>query len=351
MSESGSGRQSKKGLQDVADIAGVGVATVDRVLNERGNVSEKTALRVLEAAKQLNLRRMLPSVRHRTVRIEVVLRGPVDEFFQRLNVAFGKMGAQLDRSIVLHRNTVDERRPLNLAHHISASTADAIIVFSGTANPALLEAIGEKTSRGVPVLTINSDLPESTRTVHIGPDHYRMGRTAAFFMSKMARPGSMLVVRHSEGYRGHSDRLQGFVDGLSERRDDLVVAEILSGQDQTSLTHQLVYKALLKRDDIVGIYSAGGGPAGVTPALETLGLAGKVIYIGHELTETSSQALRKGVQTLALDQNPEEQARQALGYLLKHFEYTTDFTLSPIPFSVISEETIENYQYRVEVPT
>lgn len=157
-------------------------------------------------------------------------------------------------------------------------------------------------------------------------------------------------MRHSEGYRGHSDRLQGFVDGLSERRDDVVVAEILSGQDQTSLTHQLVYKALLKRDNIVGIYSAGGGPAGVTPALETLGLAGKVIYIGHELTETSSQALRKGVQTLALDQNPEEQARQALGYLLKHFEYTTDFTLSPIPFSVISEETIENYQYRVEVP-
>ncbi|NTH16604.1 LacI family transcriptional regulator [Agrobacterium rhizogenes] len=344
-------RLSRKGLQDVAALAGVGIATVDRVLNERGNVSEKTAVRVLEAAKHLNLRRTLPSVRHRTIRIEVVLRGPVDEFFQRLNQAFGRMGAQLDRSIILHRSTVDERRPLTLVHHVAASTADAIILFSGTANAALLEAIGGKTARGIPVLTINSDLPESTRSVHIGPDHYRMGRTAAFFMAKMARPGSLLIVRHSEGYRGHSDRVQGFLDGLSKRRADLLVADILSGQDQTSLTHQLVYKALSKRDDVVGIYSAGGGPAGVTPALESLELAGKVIYIGHELTETSSQALRRGVQTLALDQNPEEQARQALGYLLKHFEYTTDFTLSPIPFSVISEETIENYQYPVEVPT
>ena len=351
MSDSQSTRVSKKGLQDVAALAGVGIATVDRVLNERGNVSEKTTLRVLEAARQLNLRRTLPSVRHRTIRIEVVLRGPVDEFFQRLNRAFGKMGAELDRSIVLHRNTVDERRPLNLAHHIAASTADAIVVFSGTANPALLEAIGEKTARGIPVLTINSDLPESTRTIHIGPDHYRMGRTVGFFMAKMAaRDGSILIVRHSEGYRGHSDRVQGFLDGLSERRDDLVVTDILSCLDQTSLTHQLVYKALLKRDNVVGIYSAGGGPAGVAPALQSLGLAGKVIYIGHELTETSSETLRTGVQTLVLDQNPEEQARQALGYLLRHFEYTTDFALSPIPFSVISEETIENYRHGVPVP-
>jgi LacI family transcriptional regulator len=200
MSDSESTRLSRTGLQDVARLAGVGIATVDRVLNERGNVSDKTVLRVLEAAKQLNLRRTLPAVRHKTVRIEVVLRGPVDEFFQRLNQAFGKIGAELDRSILLHRNAIDERRPLNLAYHISSSTADAIILFSGTANPALLAAIEEKTTQGIPVLTINSDLPESTRTIHIGPDHHRMGRTAGFFMSKMAaRDGSILVIRHSEG--------------------------------------------------------------------------------------------------------------------------------------------------------
>jgi LacI family transcriptional regulator len=141
------------------------------------------------------------------------------------------------------------------------------------------------------------------------------------------------------------------VQALSERRNDLTVTDILSCLDQTALTHQLVYKALTKRDNVVGIYSAGGGPAGVAPVLESLGLAGQVVYIAHELTESSSDAMRRGSLTLALDQNPEAQARQALGYLLKHFEYTTDFTQSPIPFSVISEETIENYRYGVHVPT
>ena len=39
--------RGKAGLQDVARLAGVGVATVDRVLNERGNVSPATARRVI----------------------------------------------------------------------------------------------------------------------------------------------------------------------------------------------------------------------------------------------------------------------------------------------------------------
>ncbi len=342
-----SSRLPRKGLADVADLAGVGIATVDRVLNERGNVSEKTALRVLEAARQLNLRRALPSVRHRNVRVEVVLRGPADEFFQRLNRAFRRFGAELDRSIILHHNTVDERRPQSLARHISRSNADAIVVYSGTAYPALLAAIEQKTARGVPVLTINTDLPESSRTLHIGPDHQRMGRTAAFFMAKMAHhDGSIVIVRHSEDYKGHEDRVRGFIDGLAERRKDLAIAEILSGQDQTSLTHQLVYKALMRRRDIAGIYNAGGGRAGVGSALEAAGLAGRIVFIAHELTDRSREMMTKGTMTLAIDQNPEEQARQALAYLLKHFEYTDEFVPSPVPFSVITEETIENYRYK-----
>ena len=38
-------------LKDVAVAAGVGTATVDRVLNKRGNVREATARRILKAAR------------------------------------------------------------------------------------------------------------------------------------------------------------------------------------------------------------------------------------------------------------------------------------------------------------
>jgi hypothetical protein len=63
-------------LQDIADLCGVGIATVDRVLNERGNVSEKTAEKVLNVARRLKLKRILPASHHRLLRIEVLLAQP-----------------------------------------------------------------------------------------------------------------------------------------------------------------------------------------------------------------------------------------------------------------------------------
>jgi LacI family transcriptional regulator len=60
-------------LPRVAETAGVSGATVDRVLNERGNVSPKTAQKVINAARQIGLKRILPGSYHKGVRIEVLL--------------------------------------------------------------------------------------------------------------------------------------------------------------------------------------------------------------------------------------------------------------------------------------
>jgi LacI family transcriptional regulator len=63
-------------LRRVAETAGVSSATVDRVLNERGNVSPKTAQKVINAARQIGLKRILPGSYHKGVRIEVLLIRP-----------------------------------------------------------------------------------------------------------------------------------------------------------------------------------------------------------------------------------------------------------------------------------
>ncbi len=47
-------------LAMLARQIGVGVATVDRVLNERGGVSPQTTRKVLQAAREAGLKRILP---------------------------------------------------------------------------------------------------------------------------------------------------------------------------------------------------------------------------------------------------------------------------------------------------
>lgn len=46
-------KRSKSTISDVAEAAGVTIGTVDRVLHERGEVSEKTKEKVLRAVREL----------------------------------------------------------------------------------------------------------------------------------------------------------------------------------------------------------------------------------------------------------------------------------------------------------
>ena len=113
------------GLQAVAAKAGVGIATVGRVLNERGNVSPATARRVIEAARELGLRRVLPLPHRRLLRFEVVLARPHPSFLTRLNQGFASLAATLDRSdrVVVGPASLKADPALNAAARVSAGEA------------------------------------------------------------------------------------------------------------------------------------------------------------------------------------------------------------------------------------
>ena len=57
---------------DIAKKADVGIATVDRVLNERGSVSERTTKIILEAARELQINRLLPQTNRRRLYVEAI---------------------------------------------------------------------------------------------------------------------------------------------------------------------------------------------------------------------------------------------------------------------------------------
>ena len=71
------------------------------------------------------------------------------------------------------------------------------------------------------------------------------------------------------------------------------------------------------------------------------GLANKIVFIGHELTVHSARMLSAGIMTLAIDQNPEQQARKAIDVLLRRFGYTSGpAEPSDVPYTIFSPENI-----------
>jgi LacI family transcriptional regulator len=327
-------------LEDVARRAGVGLSTVDRVLNERGSVSAATERRVIEAARELGLRRSLPAPHARQVRIEVMLAPSVTPFMRRLTEAMGQVAATLDRSIVILRSGIDMSDPAYVAARIGGSRADGIIIYCEE-HPANVAAIATVTAAGRPVICVVTDVPDSPRAAYVGIDHAKAGRTAAFFVARMGHAtGVALILSTSTGFRAHKQRIDGFREALAVHRPAVAVAPVMTSGDDPERAYHLLTQALRGTPDVVAVYNTGGANAAAAHAIRDAGRAGAVLFVGHELTEESAALLRAGAMTVAIDQSPELQARRSIDLMLNHLGVTpAEVMASEIAFTL---HTVEN---------
>jgi LacI family transcriptional regulator len=333
----------KSRLQHVAERAGVSSATVDRVLNERGNVSPKTAQKVIVAARQVGLKRILPGSYHKSVRIEVLLIRPELPLIKRMNHYFANIASTLDRSVIINRTILKDDNPQKFASHLLACKAQGVILF-GREDTIVRDAIATLAAAGKVVVTVISDMHESARFAYAGVDEYAAGRTAGLFMSRMARrSGNVIILCNNQMYHGHVQRIQGMRDALREAKNGIAVSEVLEGRDDRQLSELLLTEALRGRDDVVGIYNTGAANLAVERAIKKSSLV-EPLFIGHELTENTIRMLREGVMTLTIDQNPERQARNAVNLILGQFGYgeptTGQQTRDYVPFTIYTRENL-----------
>lgn len=308
--------KKRSGLADVAQRAGVGLATVDRVLNERGSVSPETERRVIAAAQALGLRRILPSPHRRQLRIEVILARSITPFMERLTRAMGQVAETLDRSIIVQRTILDMRDPASVAPRILSSRADGIIIYCEE-HPANVAAIAASEAAGRPVICVVTDVPDAPRAAYVGIDHAKAGRTAGLLAARLVRgPGRAIVISTSIGFRAHRQRIDGFHDAVALHNPDLsVISGITTGDDQERAYHQ-VAAFLREGPEVVAVYNTGGGNRGAAMAIRDSGRRGKTLFLGHELTEETQRLLRDGEMTVTIDQAPELQARRSIDLMI-----------------------------------
>ncbi|MGY5777339.1 LacI family DNA-binding transcriptional regulator [Rhizobium sp. LEGMi135b] len=336
----------KARLVDIAAAAGVGLATVERVLNERGSVKPQTAEKVVLAAKRLGYRGIIPSLYRGTIRIEVILVRPESPFFSRLNRAFERIAASLDSSITVHRTFVEESDPERFAAHIANSSIRRHgLIVAAVDHPAIRESLRKARAAGVEVVQIVSYLT-GRDDVFVGIDNYAAGRTAGFYMSRMLRhaKGSIVAICHSWAYQIHRERIRGFSDYLgSQRGSALHFSEVVFGRDDDVKSAETMTQALHRCPDVVGVYNAGGANLGVGSVLQRFQeqKGGDCVWIAHELNDETRRFIASGLMTLVLDQAPETQARRALDTILSRMGII-DVPVSqhPVPFLTYTAENI-----------
>ncbi|MCG5078009.1 LacI family DNA-binding transcriptional regulator [Paraburkholderia tagetis] len=303
---------------EIAEAAGVSPATVDRVLNERGSVSAAMRERVVKAAQQLGVPRVLPQTSHSLVHIDVLLPQNSTPFFQRLTRGLERSMQMLDRRIVLHRQFLPEADDDVITRAILRPNykRSGLIVTTHDTAP-VRDALRTVIAQGEPVVTMVTDIPEVERVHYAGIDNANAGRTAGYFVGRLAtRPGRVLLICSRKDYRAHIERISGCRTQLAEAFPHLVCdADAVETLDDVDQCHRAVLKEL-KRGGVVGIYNSGYASEGIEAALRKVGAAGKVVWVGHEMLDRHREYIEQGTMDMAIDQDPDGQVISALQHVL-----------------------------------
>jgi LacI family transcriptional regulator len=330
-------------LADIANEAQVGTATVERVLNARGNVLPETIDKVIQAARRLGYKQPLPERYHGILRIEAIMVRRETPFFHRLASAFQRISETLDPCIQLHRTFADENDPMSVAHRIANPGFRRMgLIIVGPDHPQVRAKLRAAKEAGEVIVQMVSRIDQDQN--FIGIDNYAAGRMAGQLMTRMlsSREGRLVGLCHSGAYQGHRERIRGFSDYIaSNAHDGHVFSRVLFGHDQDLLSAEMFHDALTEDPGIIGIYNAGGANEGIAPVLERWAPRCSIMWIGHELTDASRAWLRSGLMDVVLDQAPEAQARRSLDVLLKGLGFiSAEVSTEPIRFYTITSENI-----------
>lgn len=282
-------------LKDVAEKAGVSIATVDRVLNARGRVKEVTAQLVRSVAEDLGYE---DRVYDGDFVFNVLLHDPDHLYYRDLGQAILSEAERLGRDglkVNIHYLLDTEDRAVAARIDELAADADGIAgVF--VQNRFVLESLSRVIETGKPLVTLLTDIRHPRRFAYVGLDNRTTGRTAGYILGRLIRrsSGLILVTTETMNFLGLEEREMGLRSVLMERFPHLQMSSVI----ETGISRDTMVQRVAERvadPEVVGVYNVGGRNSVIAEAIRASGRSpGDVVFVGSELTDVSRKLLIEG---------------------------------------------------------
>jgi len=211
-----------------------------------------------------------------------------------------------------------------------AKRINGVLVTAGDA-ATLIPAINKATAAGVPVITFDSDSPDSDRLAFVGTNNYSAGYEAGKSMAEWLNGKGHIGISTFPGPDHLQKRVEGFKDALANYGPAIKTSIVNDEGDVVKAETQLT--ALLQANpDINGVFAAHGNPGpGAAAAVRTLGLEGKVAIMGFDFGMPVIELIENGEIQGTVGQNP-----YLMGYMAMILAYSanhpTDVLSAKAPF-------------------
>ena len=317
---------SQPTIKDVARLSGVSIGTVDRVLHNRGKVSEQNMRAVQSAIEALGYRpspiaRALVS-RKSNFKIGVCIPRVETEFWaEAVNGAeFAReklqpFGVEVMSEVIHSYRFADQR--------------DALLrLLDQGVNALILTPVHGEESRldqfipsEIPYATVIEDIPNSRRLFHVGPDDHAMGLLAGRLALLYNGPGVRCgVLAANQRFCGTQDRIRGFSEFLAKHDPNGRILELCEiPLDTERMGYQKIYEIteqqMEQHPDMNLLYVTNGLTQWAAAAVKNHKKQGAIRVLGFEHTEMTCSFIQEGVICATVCQGPAQQWYNAINIM------------------------------------
>ncbi len=344
------------GVKEIARRASVSIATVDRVLHNRTGVSQKTKDKILAIIKELDyqpniLARRLAS--SKTIQLYTLI-PEVSKETDYWNVPLQGI-LQAENEIKLYNVKVirlfydmnDKQSFITQAGTILASDhIDGVLLA-----PAFLKEAENftraLTSKKIPFVFINSDIPNQKSLSYFGPDLFHSGRTAAHLVNYLIGANDKFallnIAKDIESDHHILRKEAGFMDYFSSFNPGRIIKQNFYDTQYPAVKKGL-RTLLAKHPDISLLFVTNSRVSLVAKYLSQIE-GSKIKLIGYDFLPNNVGYLNSGIIDFLVCEKPQEQAYRGIKALYRFimFEEAQDKDYF-MPIDIIHKENQQFYK-------
>jgi LacI family transcriptional regulator len=329
-------KKERRGIHLIAELASVSIGTVDRALHGRGGIKESTRHRILQVARQIgytpNLAARALSVARASASVGVCVPREIHFFYDQLwsgVLEESARVAQLGINFVNRPVQVLGVHDTEAFKQLSEYGVSGIILTAG--NPrGLTPLINQAEEKGIRVVCVSTDAPESRRSSIVCVEPRLNGCLAGELMGKFVPPGSQVaVVAGMLNTEDHRKKTDGFSEAFPQHCAGGKIFTVIEGHEDEDESFQKTFDLLRRVPTLAGLYVNTVNCLPVCRALGAHGLAGKVKLITTDLFAEMAPYFHKGIITASIYQQPHRQGQLAVRLMADHLTNKT-----PLPPAV-----------------
>ena len=322
--------KNKVTIYDVASSLGLSTATVNRVINHKPNVSERTRKLVLKAVEEMGYRpsKTASSLSRTPIHISVLINASISDFHSEIERGAKKALEDLFDFNVRGLVRVIKKMPtaddfIKAMREEADNGVDAIAIVSHKDEPTVIKEMRKLSQRGIKFAVGVSEINEGCNTFSVKSNGYIAGRMAGELLENMLKTGKVAIILGDKGTDVHDSCLSGFEKYVEESA--LEFAGYYESHEDVKISAKLADVLFEEHPDISGVYMSSANSLGFLNRLEEIDKTHDIKVITSDIFPALAEFLDRQTANASIFQNPFLTGKLLVEYLYENITQAGKF--------------------------